>query len=98
MVDPGKVFGPAEPGRKVPEWNEDFHVYGLVWTAEAYVFLVDGRETFRTSEGVSHQPAYAVLSLFTADWEVGRLDRAALPDSMIVDYVRVYDAPVGRLP
>lgn len=78
-------------GKKQAKLNETFHTYGLLWTAEEYVAYVDGEEVFRTKEGVSHQPAFAVFSLFSADWEVARLDRSKLPDSLIVDYVRVYD-------
>jgi hypothetical protein len=43
-----------------------------------------------TRKGVSHQPAYLVLGLLTSHWEVEWLDRTKLPDSMTVDYVRIY--------
>ncbi|MEN1681746.1 MAG: glycoside hydrolase family 16 protein, partial [Planctomycetota bacterium] len=74
--------------------SQDFHVYGCLWTEDAYVFYVDGREAWRTSEAVSGIHQYLILSLLSSGWEKDRLDatRAAggLPDSMLVDYVRVY--------
>lgn len=72
------------------ELNEGFHVFGLLWTPEEYVFFVDGVETWRTSVGMSHVQQYIVLSLTTSAWENARLDTALLPDEMVVDYVRVY--------
>jgi beta-glucanase (GH16 family) len=98
IVDLGKVLPPPEQGQRRTELNEVFHVYGLLWTPTTYTFFIDGIEVFKTHDGVSHQPAYAVLSLFTADWEVTRLDRKSLPDSMIIDYVRVYDPENPVLP
>jgi beta-glucanase (GH16 family) len=76
-----------KPGAQL---SDDYHVYALEWSEEEYVFFVDDHEVFRTREGVSHQPQYAILSLLCADWESARLDRKKLPESMLVDYVRVY--------
>ena len=66
------------------------------WSSEtAYVFRVDGHETQRVTEGISRQPQYLILSLLTADWEAGQLDRAQLPNSMDVDWVRVWQTDAG---
>lgn len=70
--------------------SDDFHVYAVEWTPDEYVFFIDEHEVFRTKAGVSRQPQYAILSLLCADWEAPRLDRNRLPESMMVDYVRVY--------
>ncbi|WP_156345441.1 glycoside hydrolase family 16 protein [Verrucomicrobium spinosum] len=70
--------------------SDDFHVYAVEWTPDEYVFFIDEHEVFRTRAGVSRQPQYAILSLLCADWEAPRLDRSRLPESMMVDYVRVY--------
>ncbi len=70
--------------------SDDFHVFSVEWSPESYIFRMDGHETLRVTEGVSHQPQYLILSLLTADWEAGRLDRSKLPDSMDVDWVRVW--------
>lgn len=70
--------------------SDDFYVYAVEWTPDEYVFFIDEHEVFRTRAGVSRQPQYAILSLLCADWEAPRLDRSRLPESMMVDYVRVY--------
>jgi beta-glucanase (GH16 family) len=77
-------------GKRGKEICEDFHVFALEWTEKEYRFFIDGLEVFRASEGVSQRSEYIVLSLLCSDWEVSRLNRKQLPDSMVVDYVRVY--------
>ncbi|NOG54275.1 MAG: family 16 glycosylhydrolase [Planctomycetes bacterium] len=78
-------------GRLVPidGLNDGFHTFGLLWTPAEYVFLVDGRETWRTRTAVSQRPQYMILSCEVGDW-AGDIGEAELPDSLIVDYVRVY--------
>ena len=72
------------------ELSDDFHAFGLLWTHDEYVFFIDGVETWRTSEGISQTQEYIVLSLITSTWENARLVVDQLPDTMLVDYVRVY--------
>ena len=72
--------------------DEGFHTFGLLWTADAYVFYVDGQETWRTSEAVSQIPEYIILSVELSGWG-GDVTQATLPDEILFDYVRVYQAP-----
>ncbi len=72
-----------------------FHTFGLLWTAEEYVFYVDGQETWRTSQAVSHIPQYMILSVELTGWG-GDVTKANLPDEILFDYVRVYQAPGKR--
>ena len=72
------------------ELSTDFHRFGLLWTSAEYIFIIDGVETWRMDEGLSHRPQNIVLSLVTSAWENDRLDTALLPDTMLVDYVRVF--------
>ena len=85
-----KDFKLLPPGEK---WSDNFHIYGLEWSATEYVFRVDGKETYRIKEGVSQVPQYLILSLLTADWEVKRLDKTKLPNAMLVDWVKVWQKP-----
>jgi beta-glucanase (GH16 family) len=80
------------------ELADDFHIFGLQWTEQAYIFSIDGRETFRTSAGLSHVPQYMVLSLLSSGWERSLLPIEKLPDAMTVDYVRVYEAKKTSVP
>lgn len=70
---------------------EGWHTYGLWWSDEAYIFYVDGKEVWRTSEGgICEEPLYIKLSDEIGDW-AGDIAEADLPDPFYVDYVRVYD-------
>jgi beta-glucanase (GH16 family) len=81
-------------------WSDDFHIYSVEWSPKGYVFRVDGHESQRITDGISHQPEYLILSLLTSDWEAGQLDHTQLPNSMDVDWVRVWqnDPPSTRAP
>ncbi len=73
--------------------TEGFHTFGLLWSAEQYVFFIDGIETWRVREkdggAISHRPEYLILSLEVGDW-AGRIQEATLPDAMEIDWVRVW--------
>ncbi len=70
-----------------------FHTYGLLWTRDEYVFFVDGVETWRVRAkdggAISHRPEHIILSLEVGDW-AGPIDKTELPDSIRVDWVRVW--------
>ena len=88
IKDPARFLSSRTDG-----WGTQFHVFSVEWTPTSYVFRIDGRETFRTSEGVSGQPEYLILSLLSSDYELGYLgDETKLPASMSVDWVRFWQA------
>ncbi len=70
--------------------KDSFHVFGLEWTPSGYTTYVDGLPTFKGNTLISRVPEFIVLSLGVNKMAAGPLDRAALPDRFIVDYVRVY--------
>ena len=74
-------------------WWRSYHVFSVEWTPQEYVVRVDGREIFRTSEGVSGVEQFLILSLLSSDWELDRLDESTLPSTMQVDWVRVWQRP-----
>lgn len=71
-------------------WWKRYHVFSVEWTASEYVIRIDGREVFRTNEGVSGVEEFLILSLSTKDWELKKLDTSTLPSEMKVDWVRVW--------
>lgn len=80
-----------------PSLNDSYHVYAVKWTAEEYVFYVDGIETWRTSSGISSRPEYLILSseVEGGDWAgnipAGGYGALGSTSTMMkVDYVRVY--------
>ena len=72
-------------------WADQFHVFSVEWTPTSYVFRIDGKETLRTSEGISQIPQYLILSLLSSDYELAHIkDMSLLPQTTQVDWVRVW--------
>jgi len=78
---------------KDDSWFEDYHVFSVEWTKTEYIFRIDGQETFRTSEGISHQPEFPILSLLSSDYELENLGGDKnLPQTMNVDWLKFWQA------
>lgn len=73
------------------DWAGTYHVFSVEWTPTEYVFRIDGKETLRTTAGVSQTEEYLILSLLVANYEANKLPSPdALPQTMSVDWVRVW--------
>ena len=88
------AYGPNQKSNgpflsKVEGVGEGFHTFALEWTPEKYVFFVDGLKYYEIKEAISHIDEYVVLS-FVATNSMEELKNATLPDSYIIDYVKVY--------
>jgi len=76
---------------KSDRWWRSFHVFSVEWTPLEYVFRIDGQETLRTSQSVSHYPEFLILSMLSSDFELGQLgEESLLPEQMEVDWVKVW--------
>ena len=76
---------------KVPELYEGWHTYALQWTKEEYVFYVDGKETWRTSEpGICAFPGYMKVTTEFGSWAAPIVPEE-LPDYCRVSAVRVFE-------
>lgn len=71
--------------------TKGWHTFGLLWTENEYVFTVDGKISWRTSKAVSKRSQYMILSLEVGKW-AGDISKAKLPDSVHIDYIRVYQS------
>jgi hypothetical protein len=76
---------------EVPGVGQGFHTSAVWWAEDGYRFYVDGQQTWRP-EGARActKPCYIKLSDEVGTWG-GDIREAQLPDTMLVDYVRVYD-------
>lgn len=85
----------------VPTCEEDFHTYGLIWTEENLTFYVDTPENVlhtyapevKTNDNWPFdQPAFFLLNVAVGGTWGGAqgIDNSIFPQSMEVDYVRVY--------
>lgn len=79
----------------------DYHVYALLWTADAITTYVDGQQQLAVTKQVLgstheqwpfHYPFYLILNLaWGGDWGgMQGVNEAALPVTMDIDYVRVF--------
>lgn len=73
------------------DWAGTYHVFSGEWTPTEHVFRIDGKETLRTTLGVSQTEEYLILSLLVSNFEAKNLPSTdALPQTMNVDWVRVW--------
>jgi hypothetical protein len=86
IADPSSYLSGASDS-----WWSKYHVFSVEWSPGGYVFRVDGRETWRTSAGVSERPEYLILSLLSSDYELPNLSgESNLPQHMYVDWVQFW--------
>jgi beta-glucanase (GH16 family) len=69
--------------------DDQFHVFGLLWSNEKYVFYVNGKPVWETDRGISEVAHYILLTNEVGAW-AGQLNTSELPDKMTCDYVRAY--------
>jgi beta-glucanase (GH16 family) len=78
-----------------PELSEGFHTFGVDWNAKEYVFYTDGKVTWRVAGPISDREEFILISTECNGYRKGgpspELKKARLPDSFVVDYVRVFD-------
>jgi beta-glucanase (GH16 family) len=94
---------PLVTGRTpVPDACSTFHNYQLDWRADGMTFLVDGHPILhRDKAGLDYahwpfdHPFYLILNLTVGGaWGAQRgIDAGAFPQTMEIDYVRVYQRP-----
>jgi hypothetical protein len=72
-------------------WWSNYHVFSVEWTPTEYVFRIDSHEVWRTSEGVSHDPEFVILSMLSSDFELPTLGtQRGTTQTTSVDWVKVW--------
>lgn len=75
-------FGPTPDG---------WHAFGLLWEPGKLTWFIDGKKVVEwENERVADVPAYIKLNIQIGGWATRDVDDAALPDRMLVDYVRAW--------
>ena len=75
-------------------YDDNYHLFGVMWTPKEYIFYIDNKETWRTSTaGVSDVKQYLKLTLEVSkdNWPGNWDDQKIKPIHWLIDYVRVYD-------
>ena len=75
----------------VGDLSTGFHVVGIEWDENRIVWTVDGKERFRSTNGIPHQPMYLAISLAVGGAQAKYPDQSAkFPATFEIDSVRVY--------
>jgi beta-glucanase (GH16 family) len=72
-------------------WSKNYHVFSVEWTPTTLIFRIDGKESWRTSGGISKAQQYPILSLLASDYELSEMKDKQLPQHMYVDWLRVWE-------
>jgi beta-glucanase (GH16 family) len=87
-------------GENIASSPSRFHIYSVVWNASAITWYVDNT-LYATgniandvnSTGAFNKPFFIILNMAVGgDWPGSFVDTTKLPATMLVDYVRVYQA------
>lgn len=91
----------ARTGAAVPtaDLSEDFHVYGLIWTADRLVWTLDGQAVFETPTPQDlHKPMFPLVNLAVGgNWPGSPDAMTAFPATFHVDWIRVRQ-PTSEIP
>lgn len=94
-VQTAKAIHPSAPSA---DWSDDFHVYSLVWTPEKAVASIDGQAyVTRVNNGSVRQYPYIEefhlilnIAIGGAGARYAPFSLTEFPQTMAIDYVRVY--------
>lgn len=95
--------GHVQYGRTTPCDVTKFHVYGIEWDTKAIKWFLDGNKYMEAniannvnSTDEFHQPFFIILNLAVGgNWPGIPNTSTLFPDTLFVDYVRVYDLTTG---
>jgi len=76
---------------KGQDFSAAYHTYSLVWTSTSIKWYIDGVQTFQVTGSVPHTPMYLLLNTaIGGQWPGPPNASTPFPQSMTIDYVRVY--------
>lgn len=79
--------------KKKDAWYKAYHVFSVEWTPSAYIFRIDGKETYRSTKGISNKEEFLILSLLSSDYEIPNIGSdSKLPQHSYVDWVRIWQS------
>jgi beta-glucanase (GH16 family) len=69
--------------------SQNWHTYQLVWAPGSLVWRIDGVNTCRLVSGVPSTPMFLIIDTAVGGAGGGAVNDATLPQTMMVDYVKV---------
>jgi beta-glucanase (GH16 family) len=78
----------------VGDLSSGFHTVAIEWDKDKIVWFVDGKERFRSVDGVPHQPMYLAVGLAVGSRQAKYPDETTkFPAVFTIDYIRVFQRP-----
>lgn len=78
----------AQAGIGVDDWWQKYHVVSVRWTPTQYMFYVDDVKVYTTTNGISSNPEFLILSMLNRDWNLDQMTGTGR--TMYVDWVQVF--------
>jgi beta-glucanase (GH16 family) len=69
--------------------SQNWHTYSLYWAPDSLVWKIDDVPTCSITEGVPSTPMFLMINTAIGGIGGGTVDDATLPQSLVVDYVKV---------
>jgi len=88
QVRSGAAVAACQP--LVSDGGQNWHTYAVVWSPTSLEWKVDGTTTCSTAAAIPASPMFLVMSVAMGA-SGGPVNQTTLPQSMFVDYVRVYE-------
>jgi beta-glucanase (GH16 family) len=73
----------------VSDVSQNWHTYGLTWTAASVIWTIDGATTCTVGSAIPTHPMFLMLNTALGGVGGGSVNPASLPQSYFIDYVRV---------
>ncbi len=82
-----------------PDFSADYHTFAVDWEPDAIIWYVDGVERFRVTENIPAEPMYILANLAVGgDWPGMPDETTVFPNTMDIDYIRVYKRATPETP
>ncbi|WAA08561.1 glycoside hydrolase family 16 protein [Fervidibacillus albus] len=73
------------------DYSEDFHTFGIEWSEDQVVWLIDGVERFKTDIFVPKEEMYLyVNTAIGGNWPGSPNESTPFPQLFLIDYIRVF--------
>jgi beta-glucanase (GH16 family) len=73
------------------DFSADFHTYAVDWEWDKIVWFIDGKEVFRVTDHVPHEPMYLIANLAVGGAWPGYPDQTTqFPATFRIDFIRVF--------
>ena len=69
--------------------SQNWHIYGLDWTASSLVWKIDGVTTCTLTANIPSTPMFLIINTAIGGAGGGTVVNSTLPQTMLVDYVKV---------